>query len=362
MDLQTRTSLVIKSAIPSGQVTWQSPSNIALIKYWGKFGIQLPKNPSLSFTLTKAFTETTLRYRPKTDPNQRVSMCFQLDGVPHAAFEVRLKTYLESLLTIFPFLDQLHLDVFSKNSFPHSAGIASSASAMSAMALCLSTIEHQLFDTLADDQQYEQQASYIARLGSGSASRSVFKKAALWGQTGLVKGASNEYAVPFEQNLHEVFHTYQDAILLVDQGAKPVSSSTGHALMDNHPFATTRYEQAKSNLHRLMDCLRTGDLKGFGNIVEIEALQLHALMMCSKPYYILMKPNTLKIIDLVQEFRKSTSVPVCFTLDAGPNIHLLYPKSQKDTIHQFINEVLAPYCHNGSWIDDEVGDGPFQID
>lgn len=354
--------LTINKEIRPGKVTWRSPSNIALIKYWGKHGNQLPRNPSLSFTLTNAYTETTVLYKMRETPGEDVSLAFKFEGQDNRSFEERLKSFLDKRAVELPFIRQLDLEVFSRNSFPHSAGIASSASAMSALALCLCTIEDQLFGTLKDDSDFEQKASTLARLGSGSASRSIYSYAAIWGKTGLVNGASDDYAVPYGQNLHESFKTYQDAILIVDQDPKKVSSSQGHKLMENHPFANVRYEEARRHLNEIGNVMKTGDLSRFNTLVEMEAMQLHALMMCSSPGYILMRPDTLKIIELIKEFRKTTSAPVCYTLDAGPNVHLLYPLAEKAKVTAFIQQVLSPYCHQGRWIDDMVGEGPIQVD
>ena len=87
-------------------------------------------------------------------------------------------------------------------------------------------------------------------------------------------------------------------------------------------------------------------------------MQLHALMMCSNPSFILMKPNTLRIINTLYEFRRETDIPVCFTLDAGPNVHLLYPDQHAEMVERFIMDELEPYCHEGQWIADRVGNGP----
>lgn len=353
--------LFLKGEVPSGTVCWRSPSNIALIKYWGKHGKQLPRNPSLSFTLDKAFSETSIIYHPKSGGTNEIELSFVLDGERNDEFENRIKGYLAQIKKGFPFLSQLKIEIQSRNSFPHSVGIASSASGMSALALCICSIEHQLFNTLEDDQLFRQKVSFMARLGSGSACRSIFPKLALWGQTGLVSGASNEYAIPIPEGIDPIFEKYSDAILIVQTEQKSVSSTAGHQLMEQHPFAALRYEEAKRNLHRLLETMRRGELDDFGKICEMEAMQLHALMMCSNPSYLLMKPNTLKIIDLIREFRITTQYPVYFTLDAGPNIHLLYPHTCKVEVENFINSVLVTYCEHGSWIADQVGQGPSQL-
>lgn len=353
--------LYLKGEVDPGNITWRSPSNIALIKYWGKYGQQLPQNPSLSFTLEQAYTETTLHYRLKPEPSNEISLTFTLEGAPNPKFGGRIKSYLTSITGAMPFLKQLELDFRSHNSFPHSVGIASSASGFSALALCLCSLEHTLFGTLDDDEEFRQKASFLARLGSGSACRSIHAGLALWGKTGLVTGASNEYAIPILEGIHPVFSTYHDAILIVHAEEKAVSSSTGHQLMEQHPFAAVRYEEARRNLHRILEAMRRKEWDDFGRICEMEAMQLHALMMCSNPSYILMNPSTLKIINLVREFRRTTQHPVYFTLDAGPNLHLLYPDECANEVENFIHSVLVTYCEQGKWIRDRVGQGPQQL-
>ena len=204
-------------------------SNLAIIKYWGKYGRQLPRNPSISITLDAAFTETTIAYQAKTGADEGIALDFAFEGKANEAFRTKLLKFLESITDIFPFLRQLELNIQSYNSFPHSAGIASSASSMSAIALCLCSMEHRLFGSLEEDTAYRQKASFIARLGSGSACRSIYAKMALWGQTGEVEQSSDLYAIPFETQTHEIFKSCHDDILIASRGEKSVSSSAGHA-------------------------------------------------------------------------------------------------------------------------------------
>ncbi len=337
-------------------ITHRSPSNIALIKYWGKFGRQYPRNASLSFTLSKAFTETSINYSTrnvKADA-QGISLDFLFEGQPNELFAGKIRSFLASITDVFPFLNQLHLQIESTNSFPHSSGIASSASSMSALALCLCSIERQLLGTLSDEAEFLQKASYVARLGSGSASRSVYPMAAVWGETKLIPEASNDYAIPFADRLHADFQGFSDAILIVSRAEKAVSSRAGHALMEGNPFANIRYQQAEQNLEKLLHSLKIGDLSAFVKIVEAEALSLHALMMTSTPSFILMQPNTLAIIQRLQQFRADTKLPICFTLDAGPNVHLLYPKMAETATLDFIKSELQPLCEDGYYILDKV--------
>jgi len=349
-------SLILESAnIKEGKVHWTCPSNIALIKYWGKHGLQLPKNPSISFTLDNAVTTTSVSYVASND--NRISFDLIFNNSRRDDFKPKIQTFLERISDIFPFLKQLHLTIESTNSFPHSTGIASSASSMGALALCLCTLEEKLFGTSMPKNEFYRKASYIARVGSGSASRSVYPVAALWGEFADIKDSSDEYAIPVQDLLHPVFQSFQDHILIVSAEEKSVSSTIGHALMDGNIYADSRYQQAKSRLHFLMPALKSGDLETFGKILEDEALTLHALMMTSNPSYLLMRSGTLSIIEKLRTFRMSTNIPAYFTLDAGPNVHLLFPENYTEIMSDFIQNELSQYC-NGNIINDKVGLGP----
>jgi len=96
-------------------------------------------------------------------------------------------------------------------------------------------------------------------------------------------------------------------------------------------------------------------------IVESEALTLHAMMMSSNPYFILMKPNTLEIINKIWDFREKTGLPVCFTLDAGANVHVLYPEKDAKKVFEFIKNELVAYCENEQYLCDRIGDGAKEL-
>ena len=119
-------------------------------------------------------------------------------------------------------------------------------------------------------------------------------------------------------------------------------------------MAESRYATARKNTENLLSILKEGDLEGFINIAESEANQLHDLMATSTPSYTLKEPNTTRIIEEILNFRKETQLPVCYTLDAGPNVHLLYPDYCYEKVHAFINDVLKGYCFDNKYIDDKV--------
>jgi len=345
--------------VPSGKVGWCSPSNIALIKYWGKSGIQIPSNASVSFTLSKSQTETIVKFSPSQ--GEQCNINFYFDGIPNTKFAEKISVYFKKIIEIFPFIKQLDFSIYSKNTFPHSAGIASSASGMSALALALCDIENQYFGSFNTKEEFFQKASYIARLGSGSACRSVYGGLVSWGKIEGYENTCDLFGSQVSNDINPVFKDYHDSILIVDSGEKKVSSTIGHNLMKSNPFSNSRFQQARDNMTALLDVLKTGDLDEFNRIVELEALTLHAMMMTSSPYYLLMKPNTVALIEMIWNFRNNTKVPVCFTLDAGPNIHLLYPHKYKNEVQAFINKTLAEFI-NGDIIHDYVGIGPEKLE
>ena len=341
--------------IESGNFQWSAPSNIALVKYWGKKDNQIPANPSVSFTLNTCKTITKLAFAKKINTGT-FSFDLLFEGKPKEEFKPKIQKFLERIESYMPFLKDYHFTIDTENTFPHSSGIASSASGMAALAMNLMSVEKALNPEMSDDYFY-QKASLLARLGSGSACRSVKGSVVVWGNQANIKGSSDLFGVEYPYAIHDNFKEFQDTILLVDKGEKQVSSTVGHDLMHNHPFAERRFAQAHENLDTLIPIFESGNLEEFIKVVESEALTLHAMMMTSMPYFILMKPNTLQIINAIWKFRNETKTPVCFTLDAGANVHVLYPKNSQEKVLQFIKDELVGYCQNGQYICDEIGIG-----
>jgi diphosphomevalonate decarboxylase len=201
----------------------------------------------------------------------------------------------------------------------------------------------------------------LARLGSGSASRSVYGGFSAWGTHHDIPESSNKYAIPISFKINEQFAHLKDSILLIEKNQKSVSSSAGHDLMNTHIFAANRIEAAKNNMSILIATLQNGDWNSFGKIVEGEALMLHALMMSSNPPYLLMKPGTVAVIEKIWEYRNNSKANIYFTLDAGANVHVIYPKSEAIICEKFIEEELSEYCKDKSYICDEIGNGPEKV-
>ena len=277
-------------------------------------------------------------------------------GEKKESFKPKIIQFFERIEKYVPFITDFQFVLKTKNTFPHSSGIASSASGLSALALCLMSLENKINPNISQ-KYFNQKASFLARLGSGSAARSVEGEIVVWGKHEIIDESSDLYGVKFPFKIHANFSNYQDTILLVDRGEKQVSSTIGHQLMHDHPFAERRFAQAQENITKLSEILQNGDLKLFVNLVESEALSLHAMMMTSNPYFILMKPNTLKIIEKIWEYRNTHDSNMCFTLDAGANVHVLFPENEKETIHLFIEKELSQLCQNEHYISDCIGKG-----
>ena len=341
--------------VETASFTWQTPSNIALVKYWGKSNPQIPKNASISFTLNNCHTITRVDFIKKEKSDEVVFNLF-FEGKQKDEFKPKIAEFFKRVQSYCPYILEYEMTINSENSFPHSSGIASSASGLSAIAMCLMSLEKELNPNLSVDKIHKK-ASFLARLGSGSASRSIEGPLVVWGNHPEIEGSSDLFGIQFPYNVHPFFENYQDVILLVDKGEKQVSSTIGHNLMHKHPFAENRFLQANENLSKMSKILQEGNSKDFINLVESEALTLHAMMLTSNPYFILMKPNTLEIINKVWEYRQENNSNICFTLDAGANVHVLFPENEKENILQFIDNQLSKYCQKNHYICDTVGFG-----
>lgn len=341
------------------KVNWRSPSNIAIIKYWGKQGRQYPVNPSISLSLKKSFTELEFNVYEKFSANGEIEVHFLFHGQRNDKFEQRIGQYFDSIKEELPFLTKYYFEIQSENSFPHSSGIASSASSMSALALSLVSFA----ETLGQPLPYPASrfASYLSRMASGSACRSIFGGWAIWGELSQVSESSNEYAVNLPFDIHPSFQTLQDLVLITSLTPKKISSSEGHYRMNAHPYNAARVLQAGNHAMDLLDVLKEGNFDAFSSIAESEALSLHALMLSSEPGYFLINCKTLQIIDAIRNFREETGAQVCFTLDAGPNVHVLYPMDEKKKLMQFLKDELLILCEGGRWLDDGAGDGPIRL-
>lgn len=335
--------------ISTQTVTESCPSNIALIKYWGKYDNQVPANPSISYTLNHCKTNTTMEFLA----DETFSVQTFLAGNEEVKFAEKIEKYFKNIEQYLPWILKGKYIIRTENTFPHSSGIASSASGFGAIAKCLMKLD-EVFSGESASGKSLQKASFLARLGSGSACRSLYNGLVVWGESDEVKGSSDLFAVKYPDNeIHDIFKNFNDWVLLIHEGQKSVSSTVGHGLMKTNPYAERRFQEARENFVPMKEILKSGDLTSFIKLVEHEALTLHAMMMMSDPAFILMKTGTLEVINKIWDFRRETSLPLFFTLDAGANVHLLFPNDgSEEKIKSFIESELLPHTQKKGVVKD----------
>ena len=190
----------------------------------------------------------------------------------------------------------------------------------------------------------------IGILGGGQLGRMLIQEALKYDDEFYTLDPSSD--CPCAGISHFTKGDFNDYVLLIHEGQKSVSSTVGHGLMNTNPYAERRFQEARENFVPMKEILKLGDLQAFMKLVEHEALTLHAMMMMSDPAFILMQKGTLQVINRVWEFRKETNLPLFFTLDAGANVHLLFPSEKKAEISNFIETELLRYTQNGGIVRD----------
>ncbi|MFP3597346.1 diphosphomevalonate/mevalonate 3,5-bisphosphate decarboxylase family protein [Chryseobacterium sp. SIMBA_029] len=335
--------------IHSQAVSESCPSNIALIKYWGKYDQQMPANPSISYTLNHCKTNTTMEFLAE----EPFSVQTYLSGNEEVKFAEKIEKYFKSIEQYLPWILKGKYIIQTENTFPHSSGIASSASGFGAIAKCLMKLDEAFSKNISKEESLRK-ASFLARLGSGSACRSLYNGLVVWGETDEVSGSSDLFAVQYPNNeIHEIFKDFNDWVLLIHEGQKSVSSTVGHGLMKTNVYAERRFQEARENFVPMKEILKSGDMERFITLVEHEALTLHAMMMMSDPAFILMKTGTLEVINKIWDFRKETGLPLFFTLDAGANVHVLFPNNgSEQDIKTFIETELLQHTQKNGVVKD----------
>lgn len=324
--------------VSNQQSTAVAYANLAFIKYWGKADatLNLPLNNSISMNLSAAKTTTTVTF----DATLKQDIV-TIDGQPSQSnFSQRVSQQLDRvrLLAKQP---QLYALVDTHNAFPMGAGFASSASGMAALSLAAtSALTLQLTKV---------ELSALARRGSGSACRSI--------PAGFVEwlagdNDTNSHAIQLAPPNH---WDIADVAVVVSQAEKKVSSTLGHKLVEQSHFLQTRLAHLPNRLDRLRQALLDQDFETFGQETEAEAITLHALAMTSPHqtgtawqsgiYY--WTPDTLELLLAVQSWR-ADGLPVYFTLDAGPTVHLLCPADKVTAITEAVT-MIARQQPNRHW-------------
>jgi diphosphomevalonate decarboxylase len=295
--------------------------NIAFIKYWGNrdHALRLPSNPSLSMNLDGLFTTTSVEFDPDLKEDQLI-----LGGVP--AVGAGLDRVSRDLLHHLRKLSdsKLYARVDSRNNFPSGAGIASSASAFAALAVAASAA--------AGLNLNEAQLSRLARLGSGSACRSVPGGFVEWSM-GTDDRSSIAHSIAPADHWDLIDH-----IAIVDASHKSIGSTEGHRLADTSPLQAARVASAPDRLARARSAVLARDFDALTEVVELDSLMMHGVMMTSKPALIYWQPATLAIMQAVIEWRRA-GLSACATIDAGPNVHVLCLSHDADEVNSRLQKI-----------------------
>lgn len=300
--------------------TAKAPANIAFIKYWGKKEekLRLPVNNSLSMNLSNVFTITTVEFSSSLKEDR-----IEMEGG---------KLGEEGKQRIIAHLDRIRAragikvsaKVKTKNNFPQGVGVASSASGFAALTLAATAA--------AGLRLSSQELSVLARQGSGSACRSIPDGFVEW-KAGNSSPSSFAYSL-FPPHYWEI----RDIIAIIGEAPKKVSSSEGHTLAESSPFYKARVKGMKTKIKMAKKALKEKDFRKFGEILEEEAINMHAVMMTSSPPLFYWLPKTVEVILAVWDWREE-GLPVYFTIDAGPNVHLICQKKDEKEIEAKLREI-----------------------
>jgi diphosphomevalonate decarboxylase len=305
---------------PMTTATAQSFANIAFIKYWGNRDniLRLPSNSSISMNLDGLYTRTTVSFQPSLPFDQLIINGHEVMG--HGLD--RISYILDIIRGMANIYDRA--EVMSENNFPSGAGIASSASAFAALALAGSKA--------AGLNLSEPELSRLARRGSGSASRSIPGGFVEW-----QVGTSDEDCFAF--SIAEPGHwDLVDCVAIVSAAHKKTGSTEGHSLAWTSPLQAARVADAPRRLEICRKAILERDFHTFASIVELDSDMMHSVMMTSTPQLHYWKPASLDVMSCVRQWR-ADGMPVCYTVDAGPNIHILCPGTEAQTVEKRLFEI-----------------------
>ena len=302
------------------EATAKAPANIAFVKYWGKKDekLRLPMNNSLSMNLSEVFTTTKVRF----DNNLKRDRIY-IDGKPAKEKEnYRVTTHINRIRRLGKI--DVPVEVESNNNFPMGTGIASSASGFAALTVAAVAA--------ANLKLSKKQLSTLARLGSGSACRSIPDGFVEWK---MGKNSGDSYAVSIFPPNH---WGIRDVIAVVGENSKKVSSAEGHLISESSPFFRARIKGMRKKIRDMKKSIGDKNFVEFGELVEAEAINMHAVMMTSTPALYYWIPETLRVILAVQNWRDE-GVRCYFTIDAGPNVHVICPAEDADLIQKKLRRI-----------------------
>ncbi len=296
-----------------------APSNIAFTKYWGRKDekLRLPMNGSVSMSLSNLLTTTTVEFSKDFVKDE-----FLFQGDPSEKETSKVINQLDRVRNLAGIT--LKAKVSTENNFPTGTGLSSSASGFAALSLAASKA--------AGLNLSEKELSILARQGSGSACRSIPEGIVEW-----LDGDTSEtsYAKTiFEKNHWDI----ADVVAVVSEGRKDISTSEAHESANSSPFMEARVKGMKEKNELIKKLIREKKFTEFGELIEAEALELHAIYITQAPSLIYLTPNSLLIMKLCKKWREE-GLEVYFTVNTGQDVHLITEKKNVEVLEQKLKEL-----------------------
>lgn len=303
-------------------------TNIALLKYWGKANsdLKIPHNSSISLTLNEFYTDTRVTYDDSLDRD-----VFYLDDeVVDDKVAKRVYQYMDRIRSMFDIKSYAKIE--SWNHVPKEAGLASSASAFAALAKA-ATLDFDLSN---------EELSKLARLGSGSASRSIYPGFVKWNRG---SNHENSFAEPLDVSPWDDFRMI---VCIINDQIKPYSSSTAMDITAKEsPYYPAWVENTEKTADLIEEAIRNQDIWTLGKLAQTNALQMHASLMAVNMWYF--EPKTLEIMNRLRDLQKE--VPAFFTMDAGPNVKIMTTQEHVDTVLKSLPDgIETVVCRSGEGI------------
>jgi len=294
--------------------------NIAFIKYWGNRddSLHLPSNGSISMCLEGLTTRTQVTFDPALTADTLTLNGTSIQG----AGLNRAQAFLDHVRKMAG--KNIYAQVESANNFPSGVGIASSASGFAALALASA---HAL-----GLQPSEKELSRLARLGSGSACRSIPRGFVEW-QAGDTDSDSFAFSIAPPEHWHLI-----DCIAIIDTAHKAIGSAEGMAHAHTSPLQAGRLATAPERLALCRQAILTRDFEAFAVVLELDSALMHEVMRTSTPSMVYMQPLTSTILAQVKSWRAQGHA-VCATVDAGPNVHVICLAEEQDAVTNKLHEL-----------------------
>ncbi len=321
-------------------------SNIAFIKYWGKESeaLQWPANDSISMTLDALHTLTKVS---QSEDSDHVFIFNGKETGRDSKQGGKAFRHLDFLKEKYAFKGALKIE--SENSFPTGCGIASSASGLAALTLASISAWTQSasFEELEQKGFTKELLSNLSRMGSGSAGRSIFGGYVKWNKSSC---AEDQF---INKEVEEDSWELCDSVVLFSSLEKAVGSTEAHRAAWTSPLFAPRLASLSDRMKLVTDGLNEKNMEKLGEAIEAEALEMHAVIMSATPSVHYFGRETGEFLADMRKARKEHGLPMYFTIDAGPNVHVIYPKSHKKEVRAW----LASKINENNLLHDSVGRG-----